>query len=116
MATNYYVNETETTIADSASGATCSCYTPHVYQREILVEHPEHWKDEDHQAYVKLVNEQTQTGWKIKLLITGNVQICDPRIERRSMADFIPLLKYNASDKDRELIDKFFQEHPVDVV
>ena len=85
-----------------------------VYTREILVESPEHWDDEDHKAYVDLVNHKTRTGWIIKFIIKGKVMITDPTIETRKMKDFIPLLKWRASEEDRQKIDEFFEEHKLE--
>ncbi|MBU2249129.1 MAG: hypothetical protein KKD77_20450 [Gammaproteobacteria bacterium] len=85
-----------------------------VYTREILVESPEHWKDEDHKAYVDLVNNKTRTGWIVKFIIKGKVMITDPTIETRKMKDFIPLLKWRASGEDRQKIDEFFKEHKLE--
>jgi len=78
--------------------------------REILVEHPDDWSDEDHEAYVDLVNNQTNTGWKVTMLIKGEVKIYDENIERMPMLEFLPILKQKASKGDIGKIDTFFSE------
>jgi hypothetical protein len=93
---------------------TTSSYVPIVIKREILVEHPEHWTEEQGLAFVELVNIKTKTGWTVTLFIKGNVLITDPDVEKRKMEDFVPLLKKRASATDIELINKFFEENSCD--
>lgn len=79
----------------------------------VLVTIPQHWSGADVREFVKLVNEDTHTGWTVSMLITGDVLICDPRIETRSMSEFVPLLKWRADVLDRGRIDGFFSVHGV---
>ncbi len=39
--------------------------------RKVLVRHPKSWGDADHDAYLRLVNIETKTGWIIEMLIRG---------------------------------------------
>ena len=117
MATDYWNGTADTAgTTDHTSWTIVNCCdnctaTVRVCRREILVEHPEKWSEEDHKDYINLVNSETKTGWRGKMLIRGDIKIIDPNIEVRSMRDFIPLLKDRASAEDKQKIDDFFQEH-----
>lgn len=81
--------------------------------REIIVEHPADWTDEQHAQYVRMVNDEVRTGWRVTMLFKGgDILIADPNIEVRKMADFVPLLKDRASTADRAKIDAFFKANP----
>lgn len=84
-----------------------------VIVRRILVEMPEGWTEEMSMSFVRLVNIETKTGWKVTLVIKGKVLITDPNVERRTLADFIPLLKDEASQQDIDLINAFFEKNPI---
>ncbi len=79
--------------------------------RRILVKTPKKWSKKTAKAYVKLINKKTRTGWVVSMLIDGKVTICDPTIEKRKMKQFKPLLLWNASVADTELIKAFFKKH-----
>ncbi len=84
--------------------------------RRFLVASPEHWTDDDALAFVELINEKTNTGFKVTMLIKGDVLITDPWIEKRTMEEFLPLLRSSAVTRnDRTLIDEFFKLHPLKV-
>jgi len=63
-------------------------------------------------AFVKLVNMETKTGWLVTMVIKGDIIITDPNIETRTMEEFVPLLRWDASRNDNAKIDMFFDEHP----
>lgn len=77
--------------------------------RNVLVSIPESWDEKTLEKWIKLINEDTSTGWRITLIIKGDIKIIDPRIETRSMEEFIPLLKYRATKNDKYQIDKFIE-------
>jgi hypothetical protein len=80
--------------------------------RTYLVEAPAHWTEEDQDAFTRLVNIETHTGFKVVMWIRGgDILITDPNVERRTMADFVPLLKAYGSQADRDAINAFFDEH-----
>lgn len=111
---NYTVVVTQTTTVTG----TCTGNGPHFYavprSREIVVEHPSDWKNEQHEAFIKLVNEEAQSsGWRVTMLFRGgDLALVDPNIEVRKMKDFVPLLKDRASTVDRGRIDAFFMLNP----
>lgn len=82
--------------------------------RRILVKHPMSWSREDSEAYVRLVNCETNTGWRVEMLISGDIVITDPDIDVRTMKEFEPLLTFRASNEDRQKIAAFFADHPID--
>ena len=95
---------------DTTSNNVVYYYVP---PREILVTEPECWTDEDGLAFIDLVNNQTRTGWLVTMRIKGDVLITDPRIETRTMKEFLPLLRWCANSDDRKKIAAFFEEHPI---
>lgn len=82
--------------------------------RRVLVKVPNSWNGKTIDKWINLINKKTSTGWKITLLISGEITIVDPRIEKRSMSEFLPLLKMRALDRDIYLIDKFIKTYGVD--
>jgi hypothetical protein len=123
MAYNYYDSDSGT--ATTISGATftitwdssCTTATNVVYHcappRRILIPKPEKWTREQELAFVRLLNEQVRCGWRVEMLISGDVLICDPNIETRDMADMVPLLKLNANEDDKATIRQFFVDNPL---
>lgn len=79
--------------------------------RRILVDAPTHWQQEDRDGFTRLLNKETRTGWRVELWVSGDVCICDPNIERRTMKDFVPLIKEYANAEDQQKIDEFFKVH-----
>lgn len=106
------VVESTTTVTGSCTGGNFYYSAPR--RREIIVEHPGEWKDEQHAAFIRLVNEEAKTcGWQITMLFRGgDLALVDPNIEVRSMKDFVPLLKDRASWDDRQIIETFFKANP----
>ncbi|NIR52917.1 hypothetical protein GWO43_30320 [candidate division KSB1 bacterium] len=82
--------------------------------RRILVTVPEIWKDLERALFTKLVNKETNTGWRIEMWISGDIDIVDPNVEVRALKEFIPLLKERATPEDCAIIDKFFEEIPIE--
>lgn len=101
----YYSNQCGTTTGGQLY------YIPVV--KKVLVECPEHWTESDVADFVFLVNDETQTGWTIDMVISGDIKITEPGVEKRSLVDFLPLLKQRASVEDKMLINKFFLSHPL---
>lgn len=126
MAAYYWDYQTaaNTTSTTTSGSYTCTAYTYCTTStttywippppREIIVKHPEHWTDEQTARYVRLVNDETQTGWLIKMIMNGEIRIVDPNIDIRTMKEFVPLLKHRASKEDRERIDAFFAENGIE--
>ena len=83
---------------------------PRVVIKKVYVHRPKHWDRKIGQAWVKLVNDETNTGWKITATIWGDIEIHDPYEDVRDMKDFIGLLKARASAEDRKKIDAFFKK------
>lgn len=109
------------------TGTTSSSYTNaydtsaspsyHYYRtytvRKILITAPENWSEEQVMSFTELVNIKTKSGWIIRMVIkNGNITITDPDVERRTMNDFIPLLKKHCSNEDIQLINDFFSKNP----
>ena len=110
----YYPYDTDTSTASTASSndydtSTCTYYVP---VQRMLVHYPESWTKEIAFKFSELLNLETKTGWKIILVINGDITIMDPSIEVRTMKDFLPLLRSYACGEDREKIDAFFEQHP----
>lgn len=99
----------------STSTSTWPLTAPQVVwvQRHYLIEEPEHWTDQDAADFTYLVNDATKTGFKVLMRMKGDVQIADPNVEKRSMADFVPLLLSRAQPEDQEVIRDFFEKHPL---
>jgi len=89
----------------------CSTANYTTVVRRILVNKPKHWTDEQEIKFIRLINKETATGWRVTMLIKGDILIIDPNIEKRTMEDFAPLLKDTATDKDIKKINKFFKEN-----
>lgn len=81
--------------------------------RQFLVEMPENWNDEDSEAWVRLINIDTESGFIVTALIKGKIMITDPDVERRTMEDFMPLVRRRVSEEDLEIINSFFAVHPI---
>lgn len=106
--TTYTVVESTATTTGGPDFGYCAPRT-----REIIVEHPADWTDEQHAQYVRMVNDEVRTGWRVTMLFKGgDILIADPNIEVRKMADFVPLLKARASEADRVRINDFFKANP----
>jgi len=119
MASYYWdycsANDTATTRIGPAwtSSSTSSDYLYVAYlPRVVLVDCPQRWTAEDVKAFVQLVNVKTSTGWQVQMVIRGDIAITDPTIEKRTMADFVPLLKLRATRTDLVTIEEFFKAHP----
>ena len=83
------------------------------YILRIWVTEPDHWTDEDGEAWMRLVNIDTKTGWRVVARIKGKVCIADPNDEIRPMDEFVPLMKAGASDEDLTKIEDFYERHPL---
>lgn len=97
-----------TTSSTGTTTWTCIVCPP---PRKLVVATPEHWTEDDVRAFCYLVNEATATGWRVTMVLHGDLKILDPSIEVRSMKDFVPWLRRAASEKDREVIESFFRQH-----
>ena len=115
---SYWSNVDATDTTGTTTGTTttvyCDWYTvrPTQYKpRKLLVNTPAHWTQQNSDDFIRLVNTETDTGWKVTMRINGDIEIIDPDIEIREMEDFVPLLKTNANSQDKRIIDHFFNEH-----
>ena len=108
---NWTVDSTQgTTTSGSYTWTNTATTSTRYIVRRVIVKHPEHWDKQKTADYVKLVNKETNTGWKIDMVFEGDVAIVDPDVEIREMDEFAILLKHRASQEDCEKIDKFFKE------
>ena len=101
---------------DSVYGDTYRPWPTRTYTsitRIILVKVPKKWTKIQNLKFTGLVNKETNTGWIVTLIIEGKVVITDPNVERRTMAEFIPLLKDKANSVDIKKIRKFFKNNPI---
>jgi hypothetical protein len=120
MAISYWNSDTSTTAGSSAhnyyssTSTTGSTFTWSYPVRRILIPEPDTWDDDDTMGFVELINEKTNTGWMVTMLIKGDVLITDPNIETREMKDFIPLLKFRANSGDKKTINDFFEADPIE--
>ena len=115
--TGDYTVLADTTITSTASttgdwhwipvGTTATEYIP----RRIVVKAPSWWDVIARANFTKMINEETQTGWKLLMWINGDIDIVDPTVEVRTLRDFIPLLKLRASEEDKDLIDLFMDKY-----
>lgn len=117
---NDFLNDSSgtSTSCNTASSTDSSNYIRWTYStapsiKRILVQAPEDWEEKDCKAFSNLLNNQTDTGWSVELFIKGEVKIADPNIETRTMKQFIPLLMNDAGRADKETINDFFEEHPI---
>ena len=102
------------TNAGFSSNTDTKWYYPMYTSREILVTPPKNWTEKDVDDYIILINIETKTGWIVTMVINGDVLIVDPTIETRTLKDFNPILKINASKEDSEKIDEFFKTHSIE--
>jgi len=117
MALDYWDCDT-TSPTWGGSGSTTGTETADYYYvsapvewvKKIIVKTPKHWDKIKHAAWVKLVNQDTTTGWKVDMIIHGNILITDPSIEIREMNAFTVLMKETAGDLDKEKINEFFSD------
>lgn len=75
--------------------------------RKLLVKVPRGWKKGRVDGFVKLVNEQTRTGWRATMLVRVQ-KVYDPSIEQLTMKQFRSLLLQTASAGDAAVINAFF--------
>ena len=80
--------------------------------RRIIVENPECWDEGVLLLFTDLVNNKTDTGWTIIMVIKGEIVYLEPDVETRTMERFIPLLKKRATRRDARAIDVFLNDHP----
>jgi hypothetical protein len=94
----------------------CSSSTIYTFYpaRRFMIEQPESWTNNDAIAFMHLINDETKTGYIVEMIITGDILITDPNIEHRTMKQFIPLLRRSAIKDDRDKINSFFVEHPIE--
>jgi hypothetical protein len=104
-----------TYFSSGTTWASSGIYSPcRVVNRKILVTAPDNWSDGQNMGFVELVNIKTKTRWKVTLVIKGgDILITDPDVEKRTMEDFIPLLKNSADIVDIEIINEFFNSNPI---
>ena len=108
-ASDWVVDMTYDGTSTTASGGGWTHY-PRVITKQVVVKPPKHWTKKIIDLFVPLINDETNTGWKITQLMR-EIEIVDPMIDVREMRDFLGLLKANASTHDCKKIDAFFTKH-----
>lgn len=103
--TNWYDNDTSNT-SNTPTWQYCR-----VIQRKVLIEIPGKWDEKANNAFVELVNIETKTGWIVELIIKGKIIITDPNVEKRTMKEFLPLLKWGANTQDTKTIMAFLEKY-----
>ena len=104
----------DTSCAGTGWTSTSWHYVEYFKPRKILVSIPKKWTEEQGMKFVELVNIKTKTGWIVTLVIRGgDIVITDPDVERRTMAEFVPLLLKKAYNEDAILIKEFFNDNPI---
>ena len=78
-------------------------------EKRYLVECPESWSEKIIAGFVALINDKTNTGFKVLMVIRGEIRITDPEIDCRTMENFVPLLRQHACKQDWTKIEKFFK-------
>ena len=96
----------------NATGTSTTLYYSYVVQR-FLVDVPEHWGEPEIAGFTRLINDETKTGFKVEMVINGQVKITDPDVQHRDMGAFALLIKKYANAEDRATIDKFFVQVPI---
>jgi hypothetical protein len=76
----------------------------------MIVTVPDWWGEDEKAALTRLVNDETNCGWKLQMWMRGSTDVVDPRVGHCSLADFIPMLKKRASEADRAKIDAFMAQ------
>lgn len=82
--------------------------------RKYLVVIPENWTEKIIADFTILLNDKTNTGFRVEMVIRGDIKITDHTIEVRTMENFIPLLRQYAGKKDLTKIKKFFKKNGPD--
>ncbi len=129
MAIWYYPSGTDSTTSGAWSGQSAYCVMtttatnastvstnwgwspyPRVVTKRVYAKAPAHWNRSILRAFAKLINEETNTGWKVEALISGDIEIYDPYADIRDMKDCVGLLKARASIEDCKKINAFFKK------
>lgn len=96
---------------DSNTSCTSTPWIIRLYRR-FLTPCPKGWTHDDEIAFTHLLNRETKTGFRVEMLISGDVLITDPDVEVREMRALVPLIKSHASEADCAKIEAFFAAHP----
>lgn len=106
----YYTDNTLQGYTDcsASSGQLYNYYRAMPVIRYYLIEEPEHWDEAIAASFTRLLNDETDTGFTVLMRIKGDIQVADPNIEHRTMANFLPLLRRYARGPDLEKINAFF--------
>ena len=65
-------------------------------------------------ALTRLINDETDTGWKIEMWINGDVLITDMDIDIRTLKQWILMVKQHVTPADRAKIDSCFEAIPIE--
>ncbi len=121
---NYWQDSTSTTgttTGEDYYGSTSATGTPSsldymwtatvthatTYTRKLLVRMPKNWSKRDQDAFINLVNKETNTGWKIIMVVHGDVELVDHDIEVVSLRSFFDIVKSGSGATDKEKIVDF---------
>ena len=120
--THYRIDTTASSGTDAMSGSTYisnelasgSACTYALEFKKILVVVPRHWPRPWIADFTRLVNDETDTGCKVTMVIEGDIDIVDPTVELREMGPFISLLRDRAIPSDVAKIKAFVASHPLE--
>jgi len=108
-----WTSSTEDYANTSTNYSSTTTWTYVAFVRRMLVCAPKCWSKEVVLKFAELLNVETNTGWKVTMVIDGDVTITDPAIEVRTMENFLPLLRMRACLEDGEKIELFLKAHPI---
>jgi len=107
---DWYTNYTGTSTPSSLDFVRYTVVSTTQVVRKLLVRQPKNWSKRDQDAFINLVNKNTNTGWKIEMIISGDIELVDHSIEVVSMQSFSEILRSKANGSDQRKIDTFFDE------
>lgn len=91
---------------DTTSSGTVRYCAP----RKFYVKIPKHWKRSQIDGFAGLVNEETDTGWKVTALVKL-VKLYDKSVEIISMTKFMAIMLKTAKASDADKIVAFFEKN-----
>lgn len=100
-----------TTVSSTSASSTWidTAYTStYVVRREYLISGFDDWSEQDRATLTRLINDETNTGFRIKMWIKGDVDVTDMGIEIKDAEWFMLYLRQVASTEDYEKIAAHF--------
>ena len=114
-------NGTDTTWSHSWTTTTASTSTGGTYTdwtfppRRYVVTGLKKWARSHKAALIRLINQETGTGWSIEIWMDGDVDVCNPDIEIIKARQWWQKVKMAASHKDKQLMQEFLDTLPTNV-